>query len=38
MTEVIQTPKAEKFRSYKTMRLISKTIAYIFGIYLILFA
>ena len=29
MTNVIETPKAEKFRSYKTMRLISKTIAYI---------
>ena len=28
MTDVINTPKEEKFRSYKTMRLISKIIAY----------
>lgn len=29
MTNVIETPKAEKFRSYKTMRLISKIVAYV---------
>ena len=28
MTDVVNTPKQEKFRSYKTMRLISKIIAY----------
>ena len=29
MTEVVNTPKQEKFRSYKTMRLVSKIVAYV---------
>lgn len=29
MTDVMQTPKAEKFKSYKTARLVSKIMAYI---------
>ena len=29
MTDVINTPKAEKFHSYKTMKMVSKILAYV---------